>query len=82
MSRWMPKITIAETITVKQKEYKNAELVLCEFMALQEYDEENPPKYADFNLQELHDFIADKIEALDPNYNRYEWQRGKYQRWH
>jgi hypothetical protein len=30
----------------------------------------------------LHDFIADKIEALDPNYNRYEWQRGKYQRWH
>ena len=68
----MPRITIAETITVKQKEYKNAELVLCEFMALQEYDEDNPPKYEDFNLQELHDFIADKIEALDPNYNRYE----------
>jgi hypothetical protein len=25
-------------ISVKQIEYKNAELVLCEFMALQEYD--------------------------------------------
>jgi hypothetical protein len=22
--------------------------------------------YKDFNLQEFHDFVADKIEALDP----------------
>ena len=34
----MPRV--ADTLTVKQKEYKNAELVLCEFMALQEYDVE------------------------------------------
>lgn len=68
----MPKIKIAETITVKQKEYKNAELVLCEFMAIQDYDEDNPPSYKDFSLQEFHDFVADKIEALDPNYNRYQ----------
>ena len=63
----MPKVTIAETIQVKQIEYKNAELVLCEFMALQEYDENNwvTPRYKDFNLQEFHDFVADKIEALD-----------------
>jgi len=78
----MPKIKIAETITVKQKEYKNAELVLCEFMATQDYDEENPPRYKDFNLQEFHDFVADKIEALDPNYDRYQWQRWRYLRWH
>ena len=52
-------------MSIKQIEYKNAELFLCEFMAVQIYDEENHPKYRDFNLQEFHDFIADKIEALD-----------------
>ena len=64
----MPKSTIAGTQKVKQIEYKNAELVLCEFMALKEYDAEewNPPSYKDFNLQEFHNFVADKIEALDP----------------
>ena len=79
----MPRVTIADTLTVKQKEYKNAELVLCEFMALQEYDvdEWKMPKYRDFNLQEFHDFVADKIEALDIYINRYQWQRGKYHRW-
>jgi hypothetical protein len=43
-------------------------LVLAEFMELQEYDIEEweMPSYKDFNLQEFHDFIADKIEALDP----------------
>jgi hypothetical protein len=40
-------------------------------MAVQTYDEDNPPRYKDFNLQEFHDFVADKIEALDPNFNRY-----------
>ena len=50
-----------DTISVKQIEYKNAELVLCEFMAV-EWDGK---KYEDINLQEFHDFIADKIEALD-----------------
>lgn len=67
MSR-MPRKTIASTLSVEQKQYKNAEMVLCEFMAIQEYnlDEWDPPTYKDFNLQELHDFIADKIEALDP----------------
>jgi len=70
------------TISVKQIEYKNAELVLCEFMALQEYNEEwEMPKYEDFNLQEFHNFIADKIEALDTFNDRYQWKRGKYQRW-
>ena len=56
------------TLSVKQIEYKNAELVLTEFMELQEYDIEEwkMPRYKDFNLQEFHDFIADKIEALDP----------------
>ena len=69
-----------DTISVKQMEYKNAELVLCEFMALQEYNEEEwqPPQYKDFNLQEFHNFIADKIEALDMFLNRYQWKRGKY----
>ena len=59
-------------ISVKQIEYKNAELVLAEFMAIQEYDEEEwiLPKYKDFNLQEFHDFIADKIEALDGLINK------------
>lgn len=68
------------TISVKQIEYKNAELVLCEFMALQEYDIEEwrMPSYKDFNLQEFHEFIADKIEALDTFNDRYQWKRGKY----
>jgi hypothetical protein len=44
----------------------DAETVICEFMAIQTYDEDNPPTYKDFNLQEFHDFVADKIEALDP----------------
>jgi hypothetical protein len=34
-------------------------------MAVQIYDEDKPPKYKDFNLQEFHDFIADKIDAFD-----------------
>ena len=54
-----------------QRQYKNAETVICDFMAIQTYDEDNPPRYKDFNLQEFHDFVADKIEALDPNFNRY-----------
>lgn len=69
-------------ISVKQMEYKNTELVLCEFMALQEYDidEWKMPSYKDFNLQEFHDFVADKIEAFDPfNDDRYPgWKRWKY----
>ena len=69
----MPRKTIASTLLVKQKEYKNAELVLCEFIAVQEYDVENPPTYQDFNLQEFHDFVADKIEALDPIINKPRW---------
>ena len=55
-----------DAMAVKQIEYKNAQLVLCEFMAVQvENEDERPPKYSDFNLQELHDFIADKIDAFD-----------------
>lgn len=69
-------------MSIKQIEYKNAEAVLCEFMAIQEYDEDNVehslPKYSDFTLQELHDFITDKIEALDLYINRYQWKRGRY----
>ena len=44
-------------------------------MALQEYnvDDGKPVKYSDFNLQELHDFIADKIEALDPIIWEHRW---------
>ena len=58
---------IRDAMSVKQIEYKNAELVLCEFMAIQNYseDDEEIPKYRDFNLQEFHDFITDKIDALD-----------------
>lgn len=61
------------TMSVKQLEYKNAELVLCEFMATQdiETEEEDDRKYEDFNLQEFHDFITDKIDALDAYMNRY-----------
>jgi len=64
----MPKRNIATTLAVEQRQYKNAELILCEFMSLQEYDvdEGKIPTYKDFNLQEFHDFVADKIEALDP----------------
>ena len=68
----MPRTFLVNAIDVVQKQYKNAESVLCEFMAVQTYDEDNPPTYKDFNLQEFHDFVADKIEALDPfNNNRY-----------
>lgn len=77
--KWEPLSHIAETIDVVQRQYKDAETIICEFMAVQTYDEDNPPSYRDFNLQELHDFIADKIEALDPNYNRYQWKRWQYQ---
>jgi len=77
--KWEPLSHIAETIDVVQRQYKDAEAIICEFMAVQTYDEDNPPSYRDFNLQELHDFIADKIEALDPNYNRYQWKRWQYQ---
>lgn len=62
-------------MSVKQLEYKNAELVLCEFMATQDPDpekEEEHPKYKDFNLQEFHDFVTDKIDALDSYMNRYQ----------
>lgn len=64
-----------DTLVVKQIEYKNAELVLCEFMAIQEYKTEEwcPPSYKDFNLQEFHDFVADKIEALDPIISKKRW---------
>lgn len=64
--KWEPLSHIAETIEVVQRQYKDAETVICEFMAVQTFDEDNPASYKDFNLQELHDFIADKIEALDP----------------
>ena len=77
--KWEPLSHIAETKDVVQRQYKDAETIICEFMAVQTYDEDNPPSYRDFNLQELHDFIADKIEALDPNYNRYQWKRWQYQ---
>ena len=68
----MPKRNIATTLAVEQRQYKNAELILCEFMSLQEYDvdEGKIPTYKDFNLQEFHDFVADKIEALDPIINK------------
>lgn len=50
-------------------------------MAIQTYDEDNPPTYKDFNLQQFHDFVAEKIELLDPfNNNRYPWwKRWPYQ---
>lgn len=66
----MSSMSIANTIEVVQKQYLDAELVLCEFIAVQTFDEENPPTYKDFNLQEFHDFVADKIEALDPKFSR------------
>ena len=68
-----------DAISVKQIEYKNAELVLCEFMSLQDYNEDEwrLPKYKDFNLQEFHDFVADKIEAFTPLSTSQEWK----QRW-
>jgi hypothetical protein len=44
-------------------------------MAIQEYKTEEwcPPSYKDFNLQEFHDFVADKIEALDPIISKKRW---------
>ena len=82
-SQDMPRKVIATTQDVVQRQYKDAELILCEFMAVQEYDMEewDPPTYSDFNLQDFHDFVADKIEAFDPfNNNRYPWwKRWPYQ---
>lgn len=79
----MPRRSMATTLAVEQKQYKDAELILCEFMSIQEYDIDNGkmPTYKDFNLQEFHDFVAEKIEALDPfNNNRYPWwKRWPYQ---
>lgn len=71
-----------DAMSVKQIEYKNAELVLCEFMAVQvEDEEEKPPKYKDFNLQEFHDFIADKIDAFDLYINsRQKWKKWPYKK--
>ena len=71
----MPRKVIATAQNVVQRQYKDAELILCEFMAVQEYniDEWEPPKYKDFNLQEFHDFVADKIEALDPIIWEHRW---------
>ena len=60
-------------LSVKQIEYKNAELVLCEFIQINWEEEEWERNYKDFNLQDLHDFIADKIEALDPIINKKRW---------
>ena len=34
----MPRAVIADTIEVVQRQYKDTETVLCEFMAVQEYD--------------------------------------------
>ena len=67
-----------DALSVKQIEYKNAELVLCEFIQIY-WDEEEDWEwnYKDFNLQELHDFIADKIEALDPIINKKRWPYNK-----
>jgi hypothetical protein len=59
-----------DALSVKQIEYKNAELVLCEFIQVYWAEELT---YKDFNLQELHDFIADKIEALDPIISKKRW---------
>jgi len=67
-------------MSVKQIEYKNAELVLCEFMAVQIFDEDNPPKYRDFNLQEFHDFVADKIDAFDLYINSRQKGRWPYKK--
>ena len=68
-------MAIAETIEVVQKQYLDAETVICEFISLQEYDieEGRMPTYKDFNLQEFHDFVTDKIEALDPIINKKRW---------
>ena len=73
--------SMRDAMSVKQIEYKNAELVLCEFMAVQIYDEDKPPKYKDFNLQEFHDFIADKIDAFDLYINsRQKWKKWPYKK--
>lgn len=69
-------------MSIKQLEYKNAELVLCEFMAVQIDDGEHTPRYKDFNLQEFHDFIADKIDAFDLYINsRQKWKKWPYKKW-
>ena len=62
----MSRMAIATMQEVTQRQYKNAEMILCEFMAIQEYDLDNPPNYKDFNLQQFHDYVAKRIEDLDP----------------
>lgn len=39
-------------------------------MAIQTYNLDDPPNYKDFNLQEFHNFVAQKIEDLDPIINK------------
>jgi hypothetical protein len=46
-------------------------------MEIKEEETEWEINYKDFNLQELHDFIADKIEALDPIINKRRWPYNK-----
>lgn len=79
LQKWEPLSHIASLEEVTQRQYKNAETIICEFMAIQTYDEDNPPTYKDFNLQQFHDFVAEKIEALDPRFNLYQWERWPYQ---
>lgn len=81
LQKWEPLSHIASLEEVTQRQYKNAETIICEFMAVQTYDEDNPHTYKDFNLQQFHDFVAEKIELLDPfNNNRYPWwKRWPYQ---
>lgn len=69
----MPRNAIASCEEVVQRQYKNAESILCEFMAIQTYDEDNPPSYSDFTLQDFHNYIAKKIELLDPIINKKRW---------
>ena len=71
--KWEPLSHIASAEEVEQRQYKNAETIICEFMAIQTYDLDDPPNYKDFNLQEFHNFVAQKIEDLDPIINKKRW---------
>ena len=70
-------------MSIKQIEYKNADMVICEFMATKEYDDSDPeypiPKYKDFNLQEFHDFVQKQIDTLDA-YLNYRWKSWTYKK--
>lgn len=53
-----------DPVIVQQTEYKNAELIMCEYMNLKQIDNDEL-KWSDVSLQEFHNYVAKRIKDLD-----------------